>query len=157
MIVRIPTIIYTGVLVACHIYTLSPYLLLGLYLRESNLHWDARGDWGPAEPGRFAGDPYWTPNREGLWPHAFGLGQLHVDGAGAPHRPAELLDITNNIAWSAEYLHRCLAAAAGSWPDAVSAYNQGIAGWQARGRELNAAYVADVLGHYEVLSAATIE
>ena len=109
MKLKIPAIIYTGALVQAHLHLFSVYFLLAIFLVESTFRWDAKGDYGPGDPNRFPGDPFWYPDDRGLYPHSFGLGQLHVDGAGSGHRPAELLDITNNIVWSGKYLSSCLA------------------------------------------------
>jgi hypothetical protein len=157
MIVRIPALIYTGTLLQCHLRQISPFLLLAIYMAESTLRWDARGDWGPADPNRFAGDPYWLPDQLGRYPHSYGLGQLHVDGAGAGHPPAYLMDITNNLRLSAQFFRACLDATRWEWEDAISAYNQGIQGWRDRGRSFNGGYVNNVMQLYDVFARARLE
>jgi len=157
MKLRIPSVIYTGALIQAHTHLLSVYFLLAVFMAESRLRWHAKGDYAADDPNRFPGDPYWQRNEQGLFPHSYGLGQLHVDGAGSGKTPAQLLDITNNIALSGRYLATCLQATGGSFEDAASAYNQGIHGWQTRGRGLNQRYVDAVMAYYDVLVRAEIE
>ncbi len=75
---------------------------------------------------------------------SYGIGQLHVKGAGGGIHPRKLLILAVNAAMSAGYLGRCFAA----FPDkpdlAISAYNQGIAGAKESGLKTNQGYVDSV-------------
>lgn len=141
----LPPIIYTAIMVNAHRLQISPYLVMAVTHRESTFAWDARGDWGTDRADRYPGDWLWQPNAEGLYPHSFGLMQLSVNGAGAYHTPAELLDISNNVRWGCDYLKRCLGAFGGDWERAISAYNQGIQGVKDNGIEVNRPYINDVM------------
>jgi len=87
---------------------------------------------------------------------SFGLMQLHLHGAGHGHQPSELLDPATNLKIGCEYLRACLDAAKGVEADAVSAYNQGIAGWKSRGQMVNQGYVNRVMDRMRKLKSAEI-
>ena len=152
----IPLRILQRILANAHERQLNPYLIMGIIWQESGWKWNICGDWNSGAPDRFPADPYWTPNEDNLYPHSFGLMQLHVDGAGGGHTPSELVDINNNINWGCAYLSRCLEAFDQSYRHAISAYNQGIWGTQTRGPDFNKAYVDIVLQLTEELRGATI-
>lgn len=141
----IAPMIYMGIMVQAHQLGLSPYLVMGIIGAESAFQWDARGDYAQSEASRFPGDWLWLPDDEGLYAHSYGLMQLHIDGAGFGHAPAQLMDISNNLRIGCVYLRRCLIAFDGDWEKAISAYNQGIQGCKDRGVEVNRAYVNHVL------------
>ncbi|KKL71962.1 hypothetical protein LCGC14_2089630 [marine sediment metagenome] len=79
-------------------------------------------------------------NKDGA-PYSFGLGQLHVKGAGHGFHPRKLLIPELNADVSASYLAGCYAAFKENDRLAVSAYNQGIAGTKERGEKVNKGYV----------------
>lgn len=141
----IAPMIYLGILVQAHQLGLSPYLIMGIIGAESAWKWDARGDYALGESSRFPGDWLWLPNEEGLYPHSYGLMQLHIDGAGHGYAPAQLMDITNNLVAGCGYLKRCLEAFDYDWEQAISAYNQGIQGCKDHGIEVNRGYVEHVM------------
>lgn len=101
---------------------IDPYLLFAVWNAESGFN----------------------PNAVGDSNQSFGLGQLYQGGAGGGHTGTELLDLTTNAEMSARYLAECIRAT-GSEEDGVSAYNQGVGGWNKNGRELNAPYVDGIM------------
>jgi len=76
--------------------------------------------------------------------YSYGIGQLHVKGAGGGIHPRKLLILEVNAAMSAGFLGRCFK----SFPDnvglAISAYNQGIQGAKDKGLKVNQGYVDTV-------------
>lgn len=95
-------------------------------------------------------------------PHVFGdaglsagLGQLHDQGAGAPYSREERMDVSRNIEITAAHL-RAMIDATGSVEDGLSAYNQGLGGWQQRGRAINQHYVDSVLAWQRRFAAGGI-
>lgn len=94
-----------------------------------------------------------NPRAIGDQGQSYGVMQLHLQGAGAGHDPHELLNFQTNIELGVNYLQRCLAAAGYLLDDAVSAYNQGISGWQMRGRSVNQGYVDKVMERYSHYTA----
>lgn len=84
--------------------------------------------------------------------NSFGLMQLHVRGAGQGYTGAQLLWLPFNIELGCQYYARCVAATT-TREDAISAYNQGIAGWQRDGRAVNVGYWTNVLAIRERLEA----
>ncbi|KKL51165.1 hypothetical protein LCGC14_2298240 [marine sediment metagenome] len=109
---------------AAHRYEIPVSVLLGVWKVESAFDPLALGDL----------------NKDGA-PYSFGLGQLHVKGAGHGFHPRKLLLPEFNADVSARYLAGCYAAFEGNDRLAVSAYNQGIAGAKERGEKVNKAYV----------------
>jgi soluble lytic murein transglycosylase-like protein len=74
----------------------------------------------------------WNPNAVGDQGHSRGLGQLHDQGAGADLTPGQAFDPETNLRRSAQYLRGALDRF-GSDRAALSAYNQGYAGYAQRG------------------------
>ncbi|KKM27274.1 hypothetical protein LCGC14_1576390 [marine sediment metagenome] len=112
---------------AAHRHGVPVSVLLGTWKVESGFDPQALGDL----------------NKDGA-PYSFGLGQLHVKGAGHGFHPRKLLLPEFNANLSAQYLASCYAAFADNDRLAVSAYNQGIAGAKERGEKINKAYVDSV-------------
>jgi soluble lytic murein transglycosylase-like protein len=112
------------------------------------------------EPELIAAVIHWEsgfdPNASGDDGHSIGLMQLHDQGAGAGWTVEQRRDPATNIDVGAAYLRRCLDATAGSIPDALSAYNQGIGGWRERGRSFNPRYVDGVYALYALYGGAVI-
>lgn len=79
-------------------------------------------------------------NKDGA-PYSFGMGQLHVQGAGHGYHPRKLLIPEVNAEVSARYLAGCLAAFPDNVRLGISAYNQGIAGAKERGEKVNKGYI----------------
>ena len=77
---------------------------------------------------------------------SYGIGQLHVKGAGGGIHPRKLLILEVNAAMSAGFLGRCFKAFPNETDLAISAYNQGIQGAKDRGLKTNQAYVDTVKG-----------
>lgn len=102
--------------------------LLGVWKVESGFDAQAMGDL----------------NADGA-PYSFGLGQLHVKGAGHGYHPRKLLIPEVNAEVSARYLAACLAAFPDNARLGISAYNQGIAGAKERGEKGNKAYIDAVV------------
>ena len=75
---------------------------------------------------------------------SYGIGQLHVKGAGGGIHPRKLLILAVNAAMSAGYLGRCFAAFPDSPDLSISAYNQGIQGAKDKGLKTNQGYVDTV-------------
>jgi soluble lytic murein transglycosylase-like protein len=109
-------------------FYIAPELILAVCMQESNLDPWAVGDGG----------------------HSIGLMQLHDQGAGAGMSIAERNDPWTNIEHGTQYLANCYQASK-TWPDALSAYNQGVGGWQKNGRGVNQAYVDAVLAFRDSL------
>lgn len=106
---------------------MDPALVLAVVEVESSFNADAIGDAG----------------------HSVGLMQLHDQGAGAGLTVAERRDPARNLAVGTAYLRECWLAAEGEVKGALSAYNQGIGGWQQRGwTRVNADYVARAVDAY---------
>jgi soluble lytic murein transglycosylase-like protein len=114
--------IYNAIWIEGKVNDLSPYLLAGVIQVESAFNPYAIGDAGKSH----------------------GLMQLHEQGAGVAKPPWQLHVIAWNVRIGTNFLRRCIDAT-GSTADGVSAYNQGIAGWQQNGRSINQKYVDDVL------------
>lgn len=83
-------------------------------------------------------------------PYSFGLGQLHVKGAGHGYHPRKLLRPEVNADVSARYLAGCIKAFPDSLDLGISAYNQGIAGAKEKGLKVNKGYVDAVLAAAKV-------
>ena len=77
--------------------------------------------------------------------YSYGIGQLHVKGAGGGIHPRKLLILEVNAAMSAGFLGRCFKAFPKDTELAISAYNQGIQGAKDRGTETNKGYVDAVM------------
>jgi soluble lytic murein transglycosylase-like protein len=93
-----------------------------------------------------------NPNAVGDANKSFGMGQLYQGGAGAGRSGTDLLDLTTNAEMSAAYL-AAMIKQTGSEYDGVSAYNQGLQGWEERGQKGNPAYWLAVKNMRERLSA----
>ncbi len=107
-------------------HNVDPAIIAGIVAQESNFDPEAVGDAGMS----------------------FGLMQLHLRGAGAGFTGEELLVIEKNLELGTAYLRHLL----NHTPDegnALSAYNQGLGGWQQRGI-INQGYVDKVLGYAEM-------
>jgi len=119
-------------------YLVHPYILTNVMLRAEQFCVDPETILGiiAAESGF---DP-WAIGDSG---HSVGLGQLHDQGAGTGMSVAERMDVSRNIEVLTQYLVNCYQATL-NWDDAFSAYNQGIAGWRAKGAAVNRFYVATV-------------
>lgn len=115
---------------------IRPSLLLGVWQAESAFDVYALGDL----------------NSDGA-AESYGIGQLHVRGAGGGMHPRKLLVLEVNTAISANFLKRALDAFDGKEDMAVSAYNQGIQGAKDRGLKINQAYVQKVLGFADAFTA----
>lgn len=74
----------------------------------------------------------WNPNAVGDSGHSVGLGQLHDQGAGAGMSVEDRKNPDINLRRTCEYL-RAMVDNTPSIADALSAYNQGLGGWQQRG------------------------
>jgi len=72
--------------------------------------------------------------------HSLGVWQLHDEGAGSGMTDAERVDLLTStrvaIGWLSELVNET-----GTFRSAVSAYNQGLAGWRKRGGSFNKVYV----------------
>ncbi|KKK71148.1 hypothetical protein LCGC14_2916870, partial [marine sediment metagenome] len=75
---------------------------------------------------------------------SYGIGQLHVKGAGGGIHPRKLLILEVNAGMSAGFLGRTFKAFPDSESLAISAYNQGIAGAKERGAKINSGYISTV-------------
>ena len=75
---------------------------------------------------------------------SYGIGQLHVKGAGGGIHPRKLLILEVNAGMSAGFLGRCFKAFPENPGLAISAYNQGIAGAKEKGLKVNQGYVGTV-------------
>ena len=117
---------------AAHRHGVPVSVLLGTWKVESGFDPQALGDL----------------NKDGA-PYSFGLGQLHVKGAGRGFHPRKLLIPELNADVSASFLASCYQAFEGVDRLAVSAYNQGIAGAKERGEKVNKTYVDAVLAAAE--------
>lgn len=73
--------------------------------------------------------------------YSYGIGQLHVKGAGHGFHPRKLLNLAFNANLSAKYLGGCVAAFPGKIRLAISAYNQGIGGAKEKGEKVNKGYI----------------
>lgn len=76
--------------------------------------------------------------------HSVGLMQLHDQGAGAGLTTAQRMDIETNLRVGTTYLKHVVVATE-SLEGGISAYNQGLGGWQAHGTQANSSYVNAVL------------
>ena len=76
---------------------------------------------------------------------SYGIGQLHVKGAGGGIHPRKLLILEVNAAMSAGFLGRCFKTFPNNPELAVSAYNQGIQGAKDKGAKVNQGYVDTVI------------
>lgn len=108
-------------------HDVKPSILLGVWKVESGFDASALGDL----------------NKDGA-PYSFGLGQLHVKGAGHGYHPRKLLNPEVNAEVSARYLGGCFAAFPDNIKLGISAYNQGIQGAKDHGEKVNTAYVTAV-------------
>jgi len=133
--ILIPNWLYILILIHAEVNHLPTEVVMAVIWTESSFRPEAVGDAG----------------------RSFGLMQLHLDGAGHGHQPAELLDAASNLRIGCQYLATCLEATSGSLPDAVSCYNQGIAGWRKRGRVVNQQFVNIVMERARKLRPAEIE
>lgn len=79
--------------------------------------------------------------------YSYGIGQLHVKGAGGGIHPRNLLILEVNASMSAGFLAQTFKAFPDSVDLAISAYNQGIQGAKDRGLKTNKAYVDVVKGY----------
>lgn len=77
---------------------------------------------------------------------SYGIGQLHVKGAGSGIHPRKLLILEVNAGMSAGFLGRCFKAFPQDRDLGISAYNQGITGAKERGLKVNQGYVDTVKG-----------
>lgn len=114
-------ILYAVLWQSC-IHGLDPNLILAVIMQESG------------------GDPLIVGDNG----HSVGLMQLHDQGAGADMSVADRQDIMLNVARGTSYLADMIVST-GSYPDGLSAYNQGFGGWSANGRAVNQGYVDSVL------------
>lgn len=78
-------------------------------------------------------------------PYSFGMGQLHVKGAGHGYHPRKLLNSEVNADVSARYLAGCIKAFPDNIRLGISAYNQGIQGAKDRGEKVNKGYIDAVM------------
>ncbi len=124
---------YAEIWIAAKELDLDYYLLAGLIMQESAFRPHVFGDAGLSA----------------------GLGQLHDQGAGAPYSREERMDVSKNIDILTRHL-RAMIDATGSVDDGLSAYNQGLGGWQQRGRAINQHYVDSVLAWQRRFAAAGI-
>jgi len=157
--ISMPPLVYTSLVSQCQTSQVSPFLVMGVIKFESAWKWGAMGDYDVDTKDRFPNDPFWQPRDDGLFPHSFGLMQIHVDHAGKGYTPSQLLDIQTNLYVGIRYLRSCIAAFGNDWRKGVSAYNQGVNGVMLRGADYNKAYVDNVLGstyaYYEAAIAIT--
>jgi len=77
--------------------------------------------------------------------YSYGIGQLHVKGAGGGIHPRKLLSLEVNATMSAGFLGRAFKAFPQDRNLGISAYNQGIAGAKERGLKVNKGYVETVI------------
>jgi soluble lytic murein transglycosylase-like protein len=126
--------IFDSVLLQSWAHGVDFYHILATFIVESSLNPKAVGDGGMS----------------------YGLGQLHLQGAGYGHDPCDLLTISYNVEVAVKFMRQCLDAT-GNYDDAASAYNQGIYGWQKRGRGLNQEYVDKVRYWREKLAAEGVD
>ena len=73
--------------------------------------------------------------------YSYGIGQLHVKGAGHGFHPRKLLNLAFNANLSAKYLGGCVKAFPNEIRLAISAYNQGIGGAKEKGEKINKGYI----------------
>ena len=76
--------------------------------------------------------------------YSYGIGQLHIKGAGGGIHPRKLLILEVNAAMSAGFLGRCFKAFPQDRDLGISAYNQGITGAKDKGVKVNRGYVDTV-------------
>lgn len=87
---------------------------------------------------------------------SFGLGQLHVEGAGGGYKPSQLLDVNTNVRVMCQFL-RWLVQECPTLDDVASAYNQGLNGWRLRGKKLNQPYVNRAMMWYDAFAKEGVE
>ena len=73
--------------------------------------------------------------------YSYGIGQLHLKGAGHGFHPRKLLNLAFNANLSARYFGGCVKAFPGEIRLAISAYNQGIGGTKEKGEKVNKGYI----------------
>jgi len=77
--------------------------------------------------------------------YSYGIGQLHVKGAGHGFHPRKLLNLVFNANLSARYFGGCVKAFPGKPRLAISAYNQGVSGTKEKGESVNKGYIDAVI------------
>ena len=111
-----------------HRYGFPPSILLGVWQVESGFDPLALGDLNADNAA-----------------YSYGIGQLHVKGAGHGFHPRKLLNLAFNANLSAKYLGGGIAAFDGNVRLAVSGYNQGMSGAKEKGEKVNKGYVDAVM------------
>lgn len=100
-------------------YAIPADMFLAIAMVESSLNPSAIGDEG----------------------HSVGMFQLHDQGAGAGMSIQDRLYPANSAQTAAAYLAELYQDTDQTWNSAISAYNQGLAGWKVRGTAFNRGYV----------------
>ena len=111
-----------------HRYGVPPSILLGVWKVESGFDPLALGDLNADNAA-----------------YSYGIGQLHVKGAGHGFHPRKLLNLAFNANLSAKYLGSGVKMFPGKIRLAISGYNQGMGGAKEKGEAVNKGYVDAVI------------